>query len=113
MRDYWRGLLSLRMSDHGRVFRLAEVPDSHYRWITPDEGTLLGYVVGERVLVLANSGTDAGEFQVTIPDGGWRQVGDRQRVDLRGAGGTYARLSGGAQSIHLPGGAFLIWVLEQ
>jgi pullulanase/glycogen debranching enzyme len=113
MRDYWRGLLALRMSDYGRVFRLAEVQDGHYRWITSDEGTLLGYVVGERVLVLANSGTDAGVFQVTIPDGRGRQVGDQQRVDLRGVGGTYARLRGGAQSIRVPGGAFLIWVLEQ
>ena len=43
-------------SEYGRVFRVAEVPDGHYRWIIPDEGTLLGYVVGERVLVLANSG---------------------------------------------------------
>jgi pullulanase/glycogen debranching enzyme len=112
MRDYWRGLLALRMSDHGKVFRLAEVPDDHYRWITPDEGTLLGYLVGERVLVLANSGTDGGVFQVTIPDGRWRQVGDQQRVDLRGVGGTYARLRGGAQKIRVAGGAFLIWVLD-
>jgi hypothetical protein len=100
------------MSDHGKVFRLAEVPDDHYRWITPDEGTLLGYLVGERVLVLANSGTDGGVFQVTIPDGRWRQVGDQQRVDLRGVGGTYARLRGGAQKIRVAGGAFLIWVLD-
>jgi pullulanase/glycogen debranching enzyme len=112
MRDYWRGLLALRRSDHGRVFRLAEIPDGHYRWITPDEGTLLGYVVGGRVLVLANSGADDGVVQATIPDGSWRQVGDRQRVDLRGVGGTYARLGGGAQSIRVPGGSFLIWVLE-
>ena len=47
MRDWWRGLLDLRMSEYGSVFRVARVPDGHYRWITPDEETLLGYVVGE------------------------------------------------------------------
>ncbi|UCC49848.1 MAG: pullulanase, partial [Gemmatimonadota bacterium] len=110
MRDYWRGLLALRMSEYGQVFRVAEVPDGHYRWITPGEGTLLGYVVGERVLVLANSGTHEGVFRFDLPDGAWRQVGDRERVDLDGVEGDFARLGGGTQEVRVPGGAFLIWV---
>ncbi len=110
MRDYWRGLLALRMSEYGRVFRVAEVPDGHYRWITPGEGTLLGYVVGERVLVLANSGTHEGVFRFDLPDGPWRQVGDRERVDLDVVEGEFARLGGGTQEVRVPGGAFLVWV---
>ncbi len=110
MRDYWRGLLALRMSDYGRVFRVDEVPDGHYRWITPSEGTLLGYAVGGRVLVLANSGTEAGVFQFDLPDGDWRQVADRERVDLDGVDGPYTRLSGGPQEVRVPPGAFLVWV---
>ena len=110
MRDYWRGLLALRMSDYGRVFRVAEVPDGHYRWITPSAGTLLGYIVGGRVLVLANSGTAEGVFRFDLPDSAWRQVGDRERVDLDGVDGPYARLSKGPQEVRVPAGAFLVWV---
>ena len=113
MRDYWRGLLALRRSDYGRVFRVAEVPEGHYRWLTPDEPTLLGYVVGGRVLVLANSGPHDGTFQFDLPAGEWRQVGARERVDLRGVDGPQARLRGGAQEVPVPAGSFLIWVREQ
>jgi pullulanase/glycogen debranching enzyme len=111
MRDYWRGLLALRMSEYGRVFRVAEVPDGHYRWITPNEGTLLGYVVGERVLVLANSGTEEGVFRFDLPSGDWRQVADRERVDLGGVEGEFARLGEGTQEVRVPGGSFFVWVL--
>jgi pullulanase/glycogen debranching enzyme len=112
MRDYWRGLLALRMSEYGRVFRVAEVPDGHYRWIIPEEDTLLGYIVGERVLVLANNGANEGVFRFELPEGDWRQVGDRERVDLNGVEGEFARLGGGTQEVRVPGGAFLVWVSE-
>ena len=75
MRDYWAGLLALRASELGSVFRVAEVPEGHYRWITPGDGHLLGYVVGGRVLVLANNGTHEGVFRFDLPGGVWRQVG--------------------------------------
>ncbi|MEE8594636.1 MAG: alpha-amylase family glycosyl hydrolase, partial [Gemmatimonadota bacterium] len=112
MRDYWRGLLALRGSEYGEVFRIAEMPKGHYRWITPEEDTLLGYVVGERVLVLANSGMHEGLFRFDLPDGTWRQVGDRERVDLAGVDGEFARLEGGSHEVRVPGGAFLVWVSE-
>ena len=113
MRDYWRGLLALRMSEYGRVFRIAEVPEGHYRWITPAERTLLGYMVGERVLVLANSGTREGVFRFVLPDGDWRQVGGREAIDLNGVPGDFARLGGGEQEVRVPGGSFLVWVLAR
>jgi pullulanase/glycogen debranching enzyme len=112
MRDYWRGLLALRRSAHGRVFRVAEVPEGHYRWITPESGTLLGYVVGEQVLVLANSGSEEGAFRCDLPDGAWRQVGARERVDLNGVEGEHARIGGGAHEVRVPAGSFLIWVRD-
>ena len=113
MRDWWRGLIALRMSEHGQVFRVAEVPPGHYRFITPDDAHLLGYVVGGRILVLADNGTGEGVFRFDLPDGSWRQVADRERVDLmRGVGGPYARLRGGPQEIRVGGGSFLIWVRE-
>lgn len=113
MRDYWRGLIALRASDYGSVFHVTEVPQGHYRWITPAERTLLGYVVGGRVLVLANSGPHEGVFRFDLPGGVWRQVGSRERVDLDGVEGEYARLVGAAQAVRVPAGAFLIWVSDQ
>lgn len=110
MRDWWRGLIALRLSDHGSVFRIADVPEGHYRWITPKEGRLLGYVVGERVLVLANGGSEPGEFEFELPDGEWRQVSDGERVNLEGIDATGGPLAGRAHRITVPGGAFLIWV---
>jgi pullulanase/glycogen debranching enzyme len=112
MRDYWRGLLALRRSEHGRVFRVVTVPKDHYRWITPDRGTQLGYVVGERVLVLADSGGDEGVFRFELPEGVWRQVGDRERVDLAGVESPYARLGGGAREVRVPAKSFLVWVRD-
>jgi pullulanase/glycogen debranching enzyme len=113
MRDYWRGLVALRASAYGRVFRVTEVPAGHYRWIAPDDRTLLGYVVGERVLVLANSGPREGVFRFDLPAGTWRQVGDRERVDLNGVRGANARLRGGPNEVQVPAGALLIWVRSE
>jgi pullulanase/glycogen debranching enzyme len=112
MREWWRGLVALRRSEHGRVFRVATVPPGHYRWITPPASTLLGYVVGGRVLVLANSGRDDGTFAFGLEDGAWRQVADRERLDLGGVGTDVARLGGGGQEVRVPAGAFLVWVRE-
>ncbi len=112
MRDYWRGLLALRMSEYGRVFRVADTPEGHYRWIMTGDSTLLGYVVGEQVLVLANSGTQQGVFRFDLAEGAWRQVGDRERVDLDGIEGEYARLRGRTQEVRVPAGAFLVWVKD-
>ena len=105
----WRGLLALRMSDHGSVLRVAEVPEGHYRWITPPEETLLGYVVGERVLVLANSGVYDGMFRFDLPDGRWLQVAGTESVDLEGVPSEYAVLPGGTHDLRVTGGSFLVW----
>jgi pullulanase/glycogen debranching enzyme len=110
MRDYWRGLLALRRSDYGRVFRVAEVRAGHYRWIAPPEPTLLGYVIGGQVLVLANSGTATGVFRFDLPGGAWRQVCNGRRVDLRGVEGRYSRLHGGEQDVRVAPGHFVVWV---
>lgn len=112
MRDWWRGLLALRGSEHGRVFRVAHVPEGHYRWIAPEDHHLLGYVVGDRVLVLANNGRGEGVFHLRLPLGQWRQVADGERADLAGVAGGLAHLEGGDHAVAVAGGAFLIWVRE-
>ena len=67
-------------------------------------------MVGERVLVLANSGEQEGTFEVELPEGEWRQVADRERVDLEGVEGENGLLPGGPHELRVPGGAFLVWV---
>jgi len=111
MRDWWQGLIALRMSPYGEVFRVAEVSEGYYRWIAPTRGTLLGYVVHDRVLVLANSGTTDGTFQFELPAGSWRQVADRDHVNLDGVMDA-STLDGGEHQVRVPGGSFLIWVRD-
>jgi len=109
MRDWWRGLIDFRMSEAGAVFRVAEVPEGHYRFFTPETGTLLGYVVGDRVLVLANSGSEAGGIAFDLPGGAWRQVSDGERIQLDGVDGPHARLEAGRHEVRVPAGGFLVW----
>jgi pullulanase/glycogen debranching enzyme len=112
IRDYWRGLIALRMSDHGRVFRVARVPEGHYQWFTPGDRHLLGYLVGGEVLVVTNNGAWDRKITVDLPEGSWRRVANQDVVDLSGVPGPDARLSGGEQELGVPAGSFLVWVRE-
>lgn len=113
VRDFWRGLIHLRMSEYGSVFRVAGVPEHHYRFIQPRDDRLLGYVVGERVLVLANSGDEDGVIRFDLPEGDWRQVSDGVRIDLEGeVGGRSSRMGGGHHELRVPAGSFLVWVRD-
>lgn len=67
-------------------------------------------MVGERVLVLANSGEQEGTFEVELPEGEWRLVAVPERVDLEGVDGEYGLLPGGPHELRVPGGAFYVWL---
>ncbi len=83
MYDFWRGLIALRKSDYGAVFRIAEKPDNnYYRWILPENEKLLGYIVDEKIMVLINTDKQAGRFEnVELPAGNWRLIADTERVE--------------------------------
>ncbi|NNF38303.1 MAG: pullulanase [Gemmatimonadetes bacterium] len=115
MRDWWQGLIALRSSEHGAVFRVDRVPEDHYRFFLPPDDRLLGYRVGDRVLVVANNGTEDSEIDVELDDGSWLKVADEGRIDLAGVPGADARLEGAeadATSIPAPAGCFRIWIRE-
>ena len=115
MRDWWQGLIALRSSEHGAVFRVDRVPEDHYRFFRPPDDRLLGYRVGDRVLVVANNGTEDSEIDVELDDGSWLKVADEGRIDLAGVPGADARLEGAeadANSIPAPAGCFRIWIRE-
>jgi pullulanase/glycogen debranching enzyme len=117
MQAWWAGMIALRNSEIGKVFRLGTVPPAgHYRFITPDNQSVLGYVVGNKVFVATNVGDSAASLDnVTLPAGNWRLVANNDRVDhLRGVRGPDARLTGGANAttIALPPTSFRIWVRQ-
>ncbi len=116
MAAYWKGLLALRNSAHGKVFRVGHrVPDSYIRWIEPEDPMLLGYVVNETVCVLVN--TSAREWRVPrrmLPEGTWDLV-------VRDARAGTAPIAGFAESVLrdatadviVPAHGVRIWVRRQ
>ncbi|HHJ52143.1 MAG TPA: pullulanase, partial [Caldithrix abyssi] len=115
MYRFWRGLVALRKSRYGRVFRIANRPaPDYYRWIEPPDSRLLGYVVANTVLVLINTDQRPGEFKFAVPPGNWRLIADIERVDLNGISGySFSRLSApGKTRVTVPPQALFIWVNE-
>jgi len=86
MTAYWTELISLRNSDVGAVFRIGgTVPEGHYQWIAPDNTQLLGYTVGDEVLVLMNTSWSPATFDVSeLPAGTWKQISDGARFEADG-----------------------------
>jgi len=75
MLDWWRGLLALRASGAGDVFRIGEaVPEGWVRGFHGEDGRVLAYVVGGRVAVGINGSEDLVELEVDLPDGTWSVV---------------------------------------
>ena len=85
---WWRGLIALRLSETGEVFRIGDaVPPDHVRFFDAGGELALGYVVGDRVLVLANPGDAPVDVELAL-DGPWRLVAmsdeTSSRIDLGG-----------------------------
>ncbi len=113
MNAFWRGLIALRLSDYGSVFRIAEKPAAdYYRWIEPQDSRMLGYIVDGRICVLLNTADSSGVFNFNMPRGDWILAADNDKVDhKRGREGyPYSKLHGGRQSIELPPFSLRIWI---
>jgi pullulanase/glycogen debranching enzyme len=115
MYDWWRGLVRFRLSDAGRVFRVGATPPAgHVRFIEPADARALGYVVGDSVLVLLNTGPAPVRFEVDLPPGRWRVVADGERVDPDGTLRLGPPLEGAARARRttVPPQTALIWARE-
>ncbi|GAB5518331.1 MAG: type I pullulanase [Rhodothermales bacterium] len=112
MHAYWRGLIELRNSRYGKVFRQGEhVPQGYYDFITPPNPAALGYVVDETVFVLVNTDQTSFTFaDLNLPEGDWQQVADADRIDLDGIDGLQVTTNGGSLSITVPPTSVMIWV---
>lgn len=117
---YYRGLIAMRQSEAGRAFRVAQTPPpGYYTWIDPAEPRALGYIVNARgqhpgrgFVVLLNSSDHVVTFDVPLPPGRWRVIGDHDTVNLNGlpgfppidGGQTVALKVGGVKSLILMNG---------
>ncbi|WP_238383137.1 alpha-amylase family glycosyl hydrolase [Rubripirellula obstinata] len=86
MINYWRGLIELRQSDHGRCLRVGTKPgDDYIQWILPANAHHLGYIIDASMMVLVNTANDDATFQnVALPAGKWRMVANDSVVDVNG-----------------------------
>jgi len=114
MFEFWKGLMALRKSKYGRVFRIAQkTPAGYFKWIEPENPKLLGYVVNRRVLVLLNTDQKSGDFVFKVPEGRWRLVGTIEHIDPENGITDHplSKLTGAVkQSVTLPAQSLLIWV---
>jgi len=119
MYKYWRGLIALRKSKAGEVCRVVEKPPADYvQWFEPSKLGLLGYMIGERLLVLVNTDTAEGIFNdVRLPvNSRWKLVGDAERVALENgiAGKSDSILpAAAALTLQVPAQSVKIWVREK
>ena len=111
MHAYWRGLIHFRRSEQGQVFRIGGTtpPADYYQWIEPEHPYLLGYVVDQQILVLANTDTETLTFEdIALPEGTWRLIANGDVVNHQN-GVEGPALSGGTpQDVAVPGQTALV-----
>jgi pullulanase/glycogen debranching enzyme len=116
---FWQGMNALRSGPHGKAFRVSEpVPEGYYQWILPEEESLLGYLVDQKILVLLNAGPAGYEFTgIELPEGRWKLVANNQAVDpLQGVRDekSLVHMEGGRPvSIHMKPESLRIWVKDE
>jgi len=116
MHAFWKGLIALRKSPWGRVFRIARKwPSAAYQWFEPRDPRLLGYIVNNTVAVALNTADSSAVLNMTFPPGQWKLIGDNQKMDFTGlrAGYPYSRIQAGQHGIHLPPYNLRIWINMQ
>jgi pullulanase/glycogen debranching enzyme len=90
MYDFWKGLIALRKSDLGKVFRQNfATPAGYYNFLLPKDHTLLGYVIDKKIMVAVNVSDSAKIFpDVKLPKGNWIPIGDNEEINVEGIAGS-------------------------
>lgn len=114
MNTYWKRLIELRASETGGVFRRGgTIEADHYRFITPEDTRVLGYVTGDEILTLMNTSPEEGSFDLsTLPEGTWKQISDGSRFQEDGCACELTLRTGidGDQSIVVGPRSAPIWI---
>ena len=84
MEDWWRGLIALRLSEAGEVFRIGgAVPEGWVQTFEHPDPNVLMYLVGERVFVRINTGGETVSFgPIDLPGEGWATVAVSGETDV-------------------------------
>ena len=109
MEAWWKGLIALRNSPMGAVLRIADTPPEGYvQWFAPDDTPgLLGYQIGERLMVAMNTTNAPARLTVDAAPGNWQLVADGMRSGTDELEGS--TLDSGAQTLDLPPLTLMIW----
>ncbi|MGA0368505.1 MAG: alpha-amylase family glycosyl hydrolase, partial [Kiritimatiellia bacterium] len=88
--NYYRQMIAFRQSEAGRALRVKDAPSLEYtRFLETGNSNALGWILNatrERpgvpmVMILMNTDVVPVNFEVDLPRGTWRQIGDGQQVD--------------------------------
>lgn len=118
MVSFWQGLITLRNSATGKVFRIdVPTPPGYYHFYTPEEKCLLGYIVDEKIAVVINTGRTLSTLQdFEFPGTGkWQLIANIDAVQcLKGIQNHEYSLMNGNQSysIDIPETGLYIWVYQ-
>ncbi len=104
---YYRSWIRLRTSPQGSAFRVAQKPPTgYYQWILPSDPQALGYIVnapkihdGNGFVVLLNASGAPVTFNVNLPPGKWRLIGNGEQLDP--AGLPDAKVADGGQPVNV------------
>jgi pullulanase/glycogen debranching enzyme len=108
---YYKALIHLRESDAGKSFRAtSRPPATYYQWILPPDPQTLGYVVnvpklheGAGFIVLLNANGATQNFNVPLPVGRWRLIGDGLKIEPSGIPDTQVIQGPQQMNVQVPG----------
>ncbi len=108
---YYKELIQLRQSDAGETFRaISRPPASYYQWITPPDPQTLGYIVnvpkihdGAGFIVLLNANGATQTFNVPLPAGRWRLIGNGVQINPAGIQDTQVVQGPQPMNVQVPG----------
>ncbi len=118
MYAFWKGLNEFRNSDYADVFKISgAVPQDHFQWIEPNDNRLLGYIAGDKVMVLINVAEEPLTFEnLKFPEGKWKLIGNNDSVNVQKGvkdDSVFRKPTpGNATNFTLPAASFKMWVRE-
>lgn len=90
MYDFWKGLIALRNSDLGKIFRKnMTTPPGYYKFILPEDHSLLGYIIDRKLFVAINVSESSKILpDVELPEGNWVPIGNNTKINHKGISET-------------------------
>ncbi len=119
MYAFWKGMNAFRLSEFGKVFRVAEaVPEDYYQFLSPSDESMLGYIVDDKVWVLLNPSQEEKTFeQISLPPGHWHLIANTKEIDHMNGVKDEKELiqieGGGVVDIRMEPTSLFIWINKE